>query len=265
MVPIEFCERCMGAEILTGRRILLTRPRRQAEPLRREIEARGGSVCLCPMLEIVPVEAFLAAGWWEGYDWLVFVSANAVRFAVEAGLKSPAAKLAAIGKATAEALEKNALPVACQAPPPYTSESLLAQPPFDHVDGQRILLVRGIGGRPMLAQVLTGRGAQVCCAELYRRQPPRPETVARLRNCVEEGVDALLITSAEALANLQQAAGDLAVRLCSLPLVVASVRLAGVAGRAGFSDVTTASSAIDAEILAALEKRLGGIRLKKTG
>lgn len=235
----------------------MTRPRHQAANLGRQIQIRGGIACLCPMLEIVPVESALSPNWWQGYDWLIFVSANAVRHAVAAGLRSPLSRLAAIGRATAATMEKNGLQVACQVPPPYTSESLLALPSFQQVKGCRILIVRGVGGRPKLATVLKECGAQVSLAELYRRLPPSPEMVGKLRACVQKGVDAVLVSSAQVLTNLQQAAGDLAETIHRLPLIVPSDRVAGIAGKAGFSDVTTAASAMDSEMLAALEKRLG--------
>ncbi len=250
---------------LQGRQIGVTRPRHQAANLCRMIAARGGLSHLCPMIEIVPAATPLSPNWWWGYEWLVFVSANAVRFAMAAGLRSPTARLAAIGRATATALEKNGLQVACQAPAPYTSESLLEQRPFQQVKGCRILIVRGVGGRPKLAEVLVRRGAEVSLAELYQRLPPTEESVERLRTCLEKGLDALLVTSGRILDNLQRAAGGRIDRLRSLPLIVTSERLAGVARAAGFSDVTVAASALDAAMLAALEERLGEFRLKETG
>jgi len=246
----------MAAETLAGRTILVTRPRRQAENLRREIGERGGKAVICPMLEIVPAEVRLPPAWWRDQDWLVFVSANAVRYAVAAGLKAPAAKLAAIGRATAAALEKNALPVACQAPPPYTSESLLSQSPFRQVTGHRVMIVRGVGGRPMLAEELTRRGAKVSLLELYRRLPPEAGTVEKLRASLSEGLDGVLVTSGEALNNLSRAAGDQVESLRSLVLIVSSARLASLARAAGFANVATASSAVDVDMLRALEERL---------
>lgn len=247
----------MAGDSLKGRRILVTRPRAQARVLAHEIAARGGIAKLCPMLEIVPLPP-PPPGWWEGYDWIVFVSANAVRTALAAGLPPRvSARLAAIGPATATALKNAALPVACQAPPPYTSESLLLQPPLQQVTGQKILIVRGVGGRPLLAEQLTRRGARVSLLELYRRLPPAAETVERLRSSLAEGLDGVLVSSGEALNNLCRATGDQLDSLCSLPLIVSSERLASMARETGFADVTTASSAVDADMLSALEKRLG--------
>ncbi len=248
----------MGVDVLPlqGRRIGVTRPRRQAGNLCRMIEERGGRAHRFPMIEIAAVEPLPGGDWWRGQDWLIFVSANAVRFALAAGLRAPGARLAAIGRATAAALEKNGFQVACRAPAPYTSESLLDQDCFRQVNGRRILIVRGVGGRPKLAETLAGRGAEVSLAELYRRLPPSRAAVETLRACLCRGLDAVLVTSAEVLANLQRAAGEGVEALRALPLVVGGERLAGKAWAARFEDVTAAASALDADMLAALEKRL---------
>ncbi len=244
----------MVAGSLAERRILVTRPRHQAESLGRAIAARGGRPCLCPMLEIEPL-APLPSGWWQGSDWLIFVSANAVRFALAAGLPADvSSRLAAIGRATASALRNAGLPVACEAPPPYTSESLLEQPAFSQVVGRRLVIVRGRGGRSLLGRELQRRGGEVVYVELYRRRPPGMDTIAALRDRLSQGIDAVLITSGEALAHLQAAVGDDLPRLQRLPLVVASQRLARLAAQAGFTEVILAASAQDEAMLAALER-----------
>ncbi|BCX88711.1 hypothetical protein MIN45_P1080 [Methylomarinovum tepidoasis] len=241
------------AEPLAGRRVLVTRPEHQAENLCRLLRARGAEPWPCPMLRLAPLPPPSPA-WWQGYDWLIFVSANAVRFARDAGLPARiAAKVAAIGRATAAALEKSRLTVACQAPPPYTSESLLTLPVWDEIGGRRVLIVRGRGGRPELGQALARRGAEVACAELYRRLPPAPESVTRLHEGLAAGLDAVLVSSGEVLANLIAAAG---ARLRELPLVAPSERVAAQARQAGFEDVTVAASALDEVMVAALQRRL---------
>lgn len=242
---------------LRGVRVLVTRPRDQGEGQCRAIEALGGIAYHCPMLEIVPTEP-PTPGWWQGYDWLIFVSANAVRFALEAGLpKAEQFKSAAIGKATAQALVKAGLRVDLEAPPPYTSESLLAQEALRQVLGRRILIAQGMGGRTELADTLNARGAQVDRIELYRRAPPRPETVAYLRRLLAQGLNAISVSSGEGLVNLQSAAGEQLGELHALPTIVVSSRLAEEARRAGFADVIEASSALDEAVVEALVARFG--------
>lgn len=242
---------------LAGVRVLVTRPRDQGQGLCRAIEGLGGIVYHCPMVEITSCN-LPAPGWWQGYDWLIFVSTNAVRFALAAGLRGgDRLNVAAIGKATAAALEQAGLKVACRAPPPYTSESLLAQPPLAQVMGQRILIVRGVGGRAELADTLAVRGAQVDHAELYRREPPRPDTIAHLRRLLAQGLDAVLVSSSEVLINLQGGAGDGIGKLRTLPVIVGSQRLAEEARRVGFLDVIEAASPLDEAVVEALTARFG--------
>lgn len=236
---------------------MVTRPRDQGEGLCQAIKACGGIAYHCPMLEITPVDS-PPLGWWQGYDWLIFVSTNAVRFALEAGLPVEGRlRVAAIGKATAAALEKAGLKVACRAPPPYTSESLLAQTPLERVAGQRVLIVQGVGGRAELADTLTARGARVDQAALYRRESPRPDTIARLKRLLAQGLDAVLVSSGEVLINLQAAAGEWVGKLHTLPVIVGGSRLAEEARRVGFADVIEAASPLDEAVMEALTARFG--------
>ena len=244
----------MAGDGLKGRRILVTRPRDQARVLARKIAACGGVPKICPMIEIEPLPP-PPSGWWQGYDWMIFVSANAARMALAAGLPSRLpVRLAAIGPTTAGVLERAGLPVACQAPPPYTSESLLSRPEFTAAAGRRLLIVRGVGGRRLLGEELTRRGATVVHLALYRRQPPGSDAIAALQAGLREGVDAVLATSGEILNHLRQAAGTGLLQLLRLPLLVAGGRLARLAAQAGFSEVVTAASARDEAMLAALER-----------
>ena len=195
---------------LAGRRILVTRPAHQAEGLCQRITAAGGTAVRLPTLEIVPttdtaaaqmaLEAALEA------DWLIFISANAVFHALALRpdlLARSSARIAAIGAATARAL-KDAGRAPDRVPTgDYRSESLLNDPALAAPIGQRVVIVRGVGGRALLADSLRHRGAQVSYAEVYRRQCPAlpPEVVAE-RLSQPALPDALVFTSPEALANL---------------------------------------------------------------
>ncbi|WP_275576186.1 uroporphyrinogen-III synthase [Aquitalea magnusonii] len=55
------------------------------------------------------------------------------------------------------------------------SEALLALPQLADVAGQHWLIVRGQGGRALLADTLCARGAQVSLAEVYQRVDGRPD------------------------------------------------------------------------------------------
>jgi uroporphyrinogen-III synthase len=237
-------------------KVLLTRPVDQGQHLCRLIEALGCIAYHCPMLEIVAVEPRMPVGW-QKYDWWIFTSANAVRFALQAGLpRAGGVKLAAIGKATAQALEAAGFKVDLQAPPPYASESLLAQEPLLQVAGQSVLIVKGVGGRTELAERLRQRGAEVETLELYRRDGPSAATVARLRSLLDQGLDAVLVSSGEGLTNLQQAVGGVP-SLYAVPMIVGSARLKELACQRGFTEVIEAASPLDEAMVEALAARFG--------
>ena len=84
----------------------------------------------------------------------------------------------------------------------YDSEHLLASPEFAHVQGQRILIVRGGGGRELLAEQLTARGAEVAYAEVYDRRcaVPIPGAVAAVEAEWSRGeIQVITATSGELL------------------------------------------------------------------
>ncbi|MEJ2603873.1 MAG: uroporphyrinogen-III synthase [Gammaproteobacteria bacterium] len=173
----------MREEPLRGIAVLVTRAREQAAPLITAVRAAGGEPLLLPALEIVPVTPAQAGT--TAPDLVIFVSPNAVRHGAHY-LTLPACRMAAIGPATAEAMRRagRAPDVAPQGG--YDSESLLQEPTMADMDGKRVLIIRGRGGRELLAETLRGRGAGVEYAEVYERRRPAPR-----RDEIEAVLDAL--------------------------------------------------------------------------
>src|SRR5690606_26730779 len=141
----------------------------------------------------------------SGHDLIVFASVNAVAHGAHLIDKSPTARIAAIGKATAAALAEASLPADIVPETGFTSEALLAHPDFTLPDNARVLIVRGSGGREMLRETLTARGLVVETLDVYRRV--RPEIDAATRDAIEarwasEGIDVVTVTSVETLHNL---------------------------------------------------------------
>jgi uroporphyrinogen III methyltransferase/synthase len=148
---------------LFGRRVLVTRPRHQAEEMVRELQCRGACVHIQPILEIGPPPDPLAVEQvldrLEQFDWLVFTSANGVQALVQrlwqrgGDLRRLGGiRLAAIGKQTAQALERYSLR-ADYVPAEFRSEAL-AEGLAPLVAGQRVLLARADRGREVLAEQL---------------------------------------------------------------------------------------------------------------
>jgi uroporphyrinogen-III synthase len=241
--------------------VLITRPAHQALALAQKVEAAGGRVVLWPTLAIRPtgdpavreqLGARLAAA-----HLVIFISPNAVEHAVAAVPATTwrrGAALAAVGEGTARALRERLGrgPDLCP-PTRFDSEGLLALPELQEVTGRRIVIVRGEGGRELLAETLRGRGAMVDYAEVYRRACPDASPAEAQAALAEGRVDVVVATSSEGLRNLLHLAGELAARLRALPLVVVSERMAREADALGFcSPARVAHGASDEALVEAL-------------
>ncbi|HVT36494.1 MAG TPA: uroporphyrinogen-III synthase [Nevskiaceae bacterium] len=244
-----------AAAALAGLRVLVTRPERQAEKLARLIEQAGGKAVRLPLLSIVPapptphIQRVLNDA--HVFDWWIFTSANAVRYARELDRGAWPVRLAAIGPATAASLEAEGLPALAPVAS-SSSEALLALPEFAEVDEQSILIVTGAGGLDQLAPALRARGARVEIAEVYRRVPlPYDEArvVAALR-----GTDVIVITSGEALQHLYGLTPEASrAGLLKKHLVAPSARVVEHASQLGFSMAVAVEQMSDAGLLQALE------------
>ena len=249
---------------LSGMTVLVTRPAGQGEGLARLVTEAGGQAVLAPLLSIAPpldpslASAVLNAP--ESWDWLVFVSANAVRFARGidgwVGQGAGLTRLAAVGEATAAALAEAGLTVDLVPYPQFNSEALLADPRMAEVAGQRLLIVRGEGGREHLADTLRERGADVAYAEVYRRVPVSTEEFSTcLTAWQEDHYDAVVVTSGEALAHLFDLLREAGLGNHPKPaLVVPSERIAGQAREQGWPRIWVAEQASDESILQAIKQ-----------
>lgn len=248
---------------LDGTGILVTRPTHQADSLCALIEARGGQAVRFPTLEIrepqdpAAADALLHAA--DAFDLLLFVSANAVEHAASRLPPQPRAAIGAVGEATARALRARGLEPTILPIGQADSEGLLAAPALQTVRGQRVLIVRGEGGRPLLGDELAARGAEVRYAEVYRRAAPASDAgplVARW----QEDVQVVIATSREVLDNLVALLGAVGLaRLRETPLVVVSERLASYARTLGVGRVVVAAGASDdALVRAACAATRGG-------
>jgi len=194
---------------LHGVGVLVTRPEQQAMPLCRLLEMQGATTLRMPAVEI---KAFgkrrdIAAklGALEEFDLIVFTSSNAVRFGVPLLDQKRDLTLAAIGPATARALNQAGYRVAVQPQEGFDSQSLLKHPRLEHPAGRRILIIKGSNGRPFLEQELVQRGAQVLTADVYQRVQAVPghAVLAVLLNRFTDGaVQVITATSLEIGSNL---------------------------------------------------------------
>lgn len=246
---------------LTGIGVLVTRPEHQANHLCQLIEAEGGTPVRYPALSIRPrtdrAAVRAAIGPADRYDYVIFISANAARFGSDLLEQRRDIKLVALAQPTASALNSAGYRVSLMPAGGADSEALLAMPQLSHMSGQRVLIVRGVGGRELLGEVLTSRGAQVQYAEVYTREPARPgpdvqgqiETLWR-----QGGVRAYSATSVELLEALVGIVTPRCRELMdSTALLTGSRRVADAAIRLGLgSPLILADAPDDAALVSAL-------------
>jgi uroporphyrinogen III methyltransferase/synthase len=166
---------------LFGKRIVVTRDHSQAAALSEPLEELGAEVLRVPAIEIRPAEDTepldQAIARIRTYDWIIFTSANGVRFFLERldasarDLRAVSAKLCAIGPATRAVLESAHLKVDLM-PQEYVAESVVEAFKEIPLDGRRILLPRAAVARDVVPRELERRGASVEVVEAYHTIAP---------------------------------------------------------------------------------------------
>lgn len=239
---------------LAGRGILITRPAHQAGTLAALIHAAGGRPVIFPALEILdpadPQPLLDVIERLESYDLAVFISPNAVTRVMErmAGRRSwPAGlRVAAIGKGGVRELERHGIRDVIAPQRSFDSERLLEMPQLQAVEGQRVLILRGDGGRELLGDTLAARGARVDYVACYRRARPQTDPAPLLQAWAQDGVHATVVTSSEGLRNLFAILGKPGASLLQhTPLLVPHPRIAAVAGELGCNEVIETASGDD--------------------
>ena len=254
---------------LFGRRIVVTRARHQAAALARGLRERGALAIELPTIELQDPKSFApldqAVRELEGYDWLVFTSANGVERFFDrlevAGRDARAirGRVCAIGPATADRLRGHGVRADRMAAE-YRAEGVLAalaatatpeaaspsqNLPSQSLIDQRILIPRAAVARDLLPRELQARGARVDVVEAYRTVGARiPAPV--LRGLVEEGADLITFTSSSTAENCP-------AELRTIPAASIGPITTETARRLGFQVVVEAREYTVEGLLAALE------------
>jgi uroporphyrinogen-III synthase len=167
---------------LNGIRVLVGRARHQAGALSAELRRRGASVIEIPFIEIRKPRSFRpldsALKNLENYDWLILTSVNGVeamwgrisRLRLRRGIVEDV-RIAAIGPATKEAIEKRGVRVDV-VPKEYVAESVVRSLKR-RVKGKRVLLVRAKVARDVIPRELRKAGAIVDVVEAYETVVPQ--------------------------------------------------------------------------------------------
>ncbi len=196
---------------LNGAGVLITRPGHQSAELARLVEKAGGVPVLFPAIEIEPAAS--ASQLLSKFRSLsrpnlaIVISSNAANYGepVLAELVDQDIQLAAIGPATARTLKHLGCRPGIVPASGFNSEALLAEDEFREMAGQRILILRGQGGRELLGDTLRLRGAIVDYLEVYRRILPQPGSgeVEKIESLwAQGGIRFVAANSVETLDNL---------------------------------------------------------------
>lgn len=255
-------------QALSGQRVLITRPAHQQPPLITGLQVRGARTISLPLLAItapsrgdqadVLRRQLLAL---DSYELLVFISSNAVREGCKAiddywpqfpvGLD-----LLAIGPSTAALAEELTGQRVRSAAGGMTSEDLLELDSFTNIEGRRIGIFRGEGGRDFLAQQLRKRGAQVDYFDVYRREELNYEDTQVREALIESEPTLLTAMSGQTLQALRglidQLSEPQADKLLTLPVIVPSQRVRDLAAEMGFENPIAAPGADLDSLLQAL-------------
>ena len=246
------------------RAVLVTRPQGEAaDALCDAVRAAGYEAYSQPLLELSalselpPAQRHMLLDL-DHYQHIIFISANAVRFGmalVSDFWPQPPVGINwyAVGAATARSLERFDIHAVTPGSN-MSSEGLLALPYLRNVEGQRVLIIKGEGGRHTLRTELQHRGALVEELACYRRGLPDLPAGVLAARIAQWHIDLIMISSGEGLANLLLLLSPAeTTKLKTIGLIVPSDRVASMAREAGFSHIATAENASDEAMLRALQ------------
>ncbi|OGT23890.1 MAG: hypothetical protein A3I12_07120 [Gammaproteobacteria bacterium RIFCSPLOWO2_02_FULL_38_11] len=243
------------------KKILITRPEPFATQLAQAMYAAGFDTILCPMLEIVePRKMTSLEKLFQDlnfFDFAIFISPTAV-LKTFSKLKKPwptHIKVFAIGQGTAKALMSQGISKVIF-PTSFCSESLLAMEELKNVKNKKIIIFRGKGGRPLLGNALEAQEACVSHAVVYERKMPAILREKQLKLWKEARIDAIVVSSQEALENMISLVGE--KEKCWLQqqcFLVTSLKTQAYAHHQGFKTVLLARDASDQAIIDVLFRR----------
>lgn len=248
---------------LENKGIAITRPIDQAQKLTEMIVAHGGVPISFPLVKITVLHDYSAFNQTiellNTFNWAIFISSNAVQNAMPRIIKHFGCiprnlKFAAIGPVTALELTKFGVDYVLTPEGRFDSEAFLATHEMQAVDGQKIIIFRGEGGRELLANSLRARGAKIVFAESYQRTNPQSNCLLVEKFWGKNQLHAIVITSSEAMRYLLKMASN-ADWLKHIFICVNHARVAEPALALGLK-VKVAEAQGDAAMLDLLKKTL---------
>jgi uroporphyrinogen-III synthase len=195
---------------LSGRRIAVTRAREQTSELASKLTALGAEVIELPLIRVVKdvdkqtlADVLLEFG---GYDWIVFTSANGVRYFFEEfhrvfdDIRSLGLlRFAAVGDTTAAAIREQHIKIECQ-PKVATAEALADELiATGSLDSGKVLIITGNLNREVLIEKLEAARAIVDQLPVYRTEQTDLTSDAAAADFRARGADAILFASGSAV------------------------------------------------------------------
>jgi uroporphyrinogen-III synthase len=243
---------------LSGKRIVITRAVEQARDLKDRLEGLGATILLLPAVsfsepsDVTGLDRAIRS--LESFDWILFTSANAVRFFGRrrrklgiVAVEKEKPRCAAVGPATASAAAAEGFSI------DYVAKEFLgialAHELGASLAGKKVLLPRSDRARRDLPDALQAAGAEVTEVMAYHTggvSAAEPGVMAAIR---EGRVDVVSFFSPSAVENLRGELGeDVLTRLGAQaalaavgPVTAAALRKAGLPVAVQSADATTES------------------------
>ena len=247
---------------LFGKRVMVLRGETRAAELITLLDDAGAEVVHVPAVAFEGPEDWAhvdaALNNLPRYQFIAFTSVNGVDYFMERLLQTgrdaralAAARLAAIGPATAAALNRHGLR-ADIVPDRFNTGTLAEAVAVDSGKGDGVLLPRGNLADDALPQTLAERGLAPTPVIVYRTLPG-PALAERARAAIERGIDAVILTSPSTARNLVGALGDDKAMLDGIPIMSAGPTTSRGAEEVGLTVTAeaaehTASGIVDATL-----------------
>jgi uroporphyrinogen III methyltransferase/synthase len=203
---------------LFGKGIMVTRATDQAGGFSEFLAGFGAHIYECPTIEIVPPEEFTeldsALRTLASFDWLIFTSANAVKYffarLAELGLDSRAVgpcQVCAVGPKTRDSLTPYGIRPDL-VPADYKGEGIVAA--FQALDcsGKRVLYPRADRARDIIPAGLRALGSAFTAPVAYRNVVPGSLSPVILQALEEERIHCVTFTSSSTVENLASMVGE---------------------------------------------------------
>ena len=259
-----------SANVLAGKRIVITRSAAQSAVLAQELSARGAMAVVLPLVsfaepdDFAPLDAAIAEI--QRFDWMILTSAQAFRAVVK---RSEALKLslirsggklriACVGPVTAEAARQGGLPVE------YIAEThtgaALAEELGNRVHGATVFLPRSDRANPDLPPALKRHGAQVTEVVAYRTLRPCAVDERYLKQIADGAADAVLFFSPSAVQHFGEMFGGEQLHALQDNLAITAVGpvTANALRDAGVRRIVLSGDTSAAAVVEALEKHFAG-------